>query len=180
MSLRGDADSVEIRAVLAVDGEGGADPEGRVAAAAIADLLGRTVAVSRPFDAPADRAAAEASARAALEAADTLPVGGPVVLAARLPVYRMLGTLHQLRDAPQLAATLLEPLLASRPDVRREHLATLRAFLVGGVGEAATALGIHRNTATYRLRRITALTGWDLGDPDLRLALLIALRFVQD
>ena len=54
---------------------------------------------------------------------------------------------------------------------------------VGGyraVGEAGTALGIHRNTATYRLRRIEQLTGWDLGDPDLRLALLVALRLVQD
>jgi hypothetical protein len=191
MSLRGDADSVEIRAVLAVDPAGGADPEGRGAARAIAELLGRAVAVSRPFEAATDRAAAEASARAALEAADALPgagagvrggsgtAGGPVVLAARLPVYRILGTLHQVREAPQLSATLLEPLLASRPDVREEHLATLRAFLDGGVGGAATTLGIHRNTATYRLRRIAILTGWDLADPELRLALQIALRFVQ-
>ncbi|HXG26868.1 MAG TPA: helix-turn-helix domain-containing protein, partial [Candidatus Binatia bacterium] len=181
MSLRGDADSLEVRAVLAVDPPGGADPTGQVAAAAIADLLGRTVAISRPFTTPGERPAAEAQARSALEAAEALPTAAPVVLAARLPIYRILGALHHIGDAPGLARAVLEPLLASRPDVRREHLATLRAYLAGGgVGETAIALGIHRNTATYRLRRIEALTSWDLADPDLRLALAIALRFVHD
>jgi DNA-binding PucR family transcriptional regulator len=92
-----------------------------------------------------------------------------------------LGALHHLGDGPRLAHAVLEPLLGSRPDVRREHLATLQAYLDGGgIGEAATTLGIHRNTVTYRLRRIEALTGWDLTDADLRLALLLALRLVQD
>ena len=181
MSLRGDADSLEVRIVLAVDPPGGADPEGRGAAGAIAELLGRTVAVSRPFGTPGDRPAAEGQARAALDVADSLPDSGQVVVASRLPVYRMLGALHHVVDGPALARAVLEPLLASRPDVRREHLATLRTYLDrGGVGEAATALGIHRNTATYRLRRIEAMTGWDLSDPDLRLALSLALRFVHD
>ena len=103
------------------------------------------------------------------------------MLAARLPIYRMLGALHHIGDASRLAAAILQPLLASRTDVRREHLATLRAYLErGGVGEAAAALAIHRNTAAYRLRRIEELTGWDLADPDVRLALGVALRVVQD
>jgi hypothetical protein len=181
MSLRGDADSLEVRLVLAVDAPGGQDAEGRIAAGAVADLLGRTVAISRPFGATSDRPAAEAEARAALQAAETLPDVGPVALAARLPIYRMLGAMHQMGDAPRLAAAILEPLLASRPDVRREHLATLRAYLeLGGVGEAAAALAIHRNTAAYRLRRIEELTGWALADPDMRLAIGIALRVVHD
>jgi hypothetical protein len=181
MSLRGDADSIEVRAVLAVDPPGGPDPDGRSAATGIADLLGRVVALSKPFTAPSERPAAEAEARATLEAAERLPAPAPVVVAARLAAYRMLGALHQLGDGPRLAAAVLEPLLGSRPDVRREHLSTLAAYLErGGVGEAATALGIHRNTATYRLRRIESLAGWDLTDPDLRLALLLALRLVQD
>ena len=181
MSLRGDANSLEVRIVLAVDPRGGADPEGRLAAGAIAELLGRTVAVSRPFGSPGDRPAAEGEARAALDVAESLADAGPVALASRLPLYRMLGALHHVADGPALARAVLEPLLASRPDVRREHLATLRTYLDrGGVGEAATALGIHRNTATYRLRRIEAVTGWDLSDADLRLALTVALRFVHD
>lgn len=181
MSLRGDADSIEVRAVLAVDPVGGPDPDGRIAATGIAGVVGRVVALSRPFGSPSERAAAEAEARATLEAAERLSVPGNVVVAARLAMYRMLGALHQLGEGTRLAAAVLAPLLAGRPDVRREHLATLEAYLGrGGVGEAATALGVHRNTATYRLRRIEELTGWDLGDPDVRLALLAALRLVQD
>lgn len=181
MSLRGDADSIEIRAILAVDPGGGADPHGRITATAIARLAGRVVALSRPFASPSERPAAEAEARATLEAAEQLTSSGDVVMAARLPTYRMLGALHHLADGPRLAQAILEPLLVGRRDVQREHLATLGAYLErGGVGEAAIALGIHRNTATYRLRRIEAVTGWDLADPDLRLALLVALRVVQD
>ena len=181
IALRGDADSLEIRAVIAVDPPGGTDPEGRAIATRVAAFLGRIVAVSRAFTSAADRPAAEAEARAVLDAAEVLPGAGPVVHAARLPVYRILGGLHHLGEGERLAHTLLEPLLAGRPDVRQEHLATLRSVLDrGGAGEAATMLGVHRNTIAYRLRRIEAVTGWDLADPELRLALSIALRLVQD
>ncbi len=62
----------------------------------------------------------------------------------------------------------------------RERLATLRAVLDHGTGgEAASALGIHRNTLAYRVRNLEALTGWDLADPDLRLALAVSVRIVQ-
>jgi len=82
---------------------------------------------------------------------------------------------------PSTARALLEPLLGGRPDVRREHLATLRAILDGGgLAGAAGALGVHRNTVAYRIGRIEDLTGWDLADPELRLVLSVALRFVQD
>jgi hypothetical protein len=181
LALRGDADSLEVRAVLAVDPPGGPDPEARVIAARIAAFLGRTVALSRPFDSAADRPAAEADARAVLEAAEAFPGAGPVVQAARLPVYRLLSAVHNLRDGERLARALLQPLLRGRPDVRREHLATLRAILDGGgVADAAGVLGVHRNTIAYRIGRIEDLTGWDLADPELRLALSVAIRVVQD
>jgi DNA-binding PucR family transcriptional regulator len=92
-----------------------------------------------------------------------------------------LGALHNLPDGERLARALLEPLLTGRADIRREHLATLRALLDhGGVNEAAAALGVHRNTIAYRVRRIEALTGWRLSDPEIRLPLAVALRLVQD
>jgi purine catabolism regulator len=129
----------------------------------------------------AERPAAEAEARETLQSAERLSTLPPVARAARRPAYRLLGDLHNLPDGALHARELLRPLLEGRPDVRGEHLATLRAVLDrGGVNEAAAALGVHRNTVAYRLRRIEALTGWRLSDPELRLPLAIAVRLVHD
>jgi PucR family transcriptional regulator, purine catabolism regulatory protein len=177
MSLRGDADSLELRAVIAVEPD---DPDATLIASRVAASLRRPVALSRPFTQPADRPAAEAAARATLEAVETLSPPAIVARADRLPAYRLLGNLHNVPDGARLARSLLEPLLKGRADVRREHLDTLRAVLDHpGLAEAAAALGVHRNTIAYRVRRIEAVTGWRLADPELRLPLAVALRLVQ-
>jgi hypothetical protein len=178
LSLRGDVQSVELRIVAAVDA---ADPDGVTLARRIGHLLGRVVAVSRPFAEPAARSAAEADARATLEAAEGLGEPPAIARADRLPAYRLLGNLHNLPDGARQARALLAPLLQGRPDVRRERLATLRAVLdQPGLAEAADALGVHRNTIAYRVRRIEEATGWRLADAELRLPLALALRLVQD
>ncbi len=179
--LRGDAESLEIRAVLAADA---ADPGGLALAGRIADFLSRLVAVSRPFERPSERAVAEAEARATLEAAEALEaVGsppGPIARAERLAAYRLLSALHNVPEGRRHARALLAPLLVGRPASVRERLATLRAVLESsGPAEAAARLGVHRNTVAYRLRRIEALAGWSPGDPDLRLALAVAVYLVQ-
>lgn len=183
LALRGDAESLELRAVLAAGAE---DPGGLAMAARIAALLGRSVAVSRPFHAPGDRPLAEAEARSTLEAVEGLAdadpsIGGVLVARAdRQAAYRLLGGLHNVPDGTRHARALLEPLLVGRPEVVAERLATLRAVLEApGMAEAADALGIHRNTLAYRLRRIEALTGWRPTDPELRLPLAMAVRLVQ-
>jgi len=185
MALRGDADSLEVRAVLAASAAAGQplgdDPASHPLAGRIASILDRPVALSKPFTAPGDRPAAEAEARATLEAALALAEPPRVARASWLAAYRLLGVVHNLPEGGRLARALLEPILAGRADVRREHIATLRAVLDhGGVNEAAAALGVHRNTVAYRLRRIERLTGWRLADPDLRLPLALAVRLVQD
>jgi PucR family transcriptional regulator, purine catabolism regulatory protein len=178
LALRGDALSVELRIVAALDG---ADPDGVAIGGRIGAFLGRLVAVSRPFSDPAGRSAAEADARATLEAAEGLASPPPIARADRLPAYRMLGNLHNLPDGTRQARALLAPLLRGRPDVRRERLETLRAVLdQHGLAEAAEALGVHRNTIAYRVRRIEEATGWQLADPELRFPLALALRLVQD
>jgi PucR C-terminal helix-turn-helix domain len=178
LSLRGDVQSVELRIVAAIDA---ADADGSAIGARIAALLGRHVAVSRPFDSYGGRSSAEADARATLEAVEAMTNPPIVARADRLPAYRLLGSLHNLPDGQRQARALLAPLLRGRADVRRERLATLRAVLEQpGLAEAAAALGVHRNTVAYRLRRIEATTGWRLADPDLRLPLAMALSLVQD
>jgi purine catabolism regulator len=198
LALRGDLDSLEFRLVVATaagpttaatDPAGGAG-DGRDATAPdsgddltgrIAGLLQRTVAVSRPFRSAGERPTAEAEARATLEAALALPEAPAVARGDRLAAYRLMGAMHNVPDGQRLAAAILAPLLTGRPDVRRERLQTLRAVLErGGVNEAAEALGVHRNTIAYRLRRIEAVTGWRLTDPELRLPLSLAVRIVQE
>jgi len=177
LALRGDLDSLEFRLVVAARGSA-ADLE---LPSRIATVLARPIAVSRPFAAAADRPTAEAEARSTLEASLALPEPPSVARADRLPAYRLMGALHNLPDGPRLAAAILAPVLTGRADVQRERLQTLRAVLErGGINEAAAALGVHRNTVAYRLRRIEAITGWRLTDAELRLPLAVALRIVQD
>jgi len=178
MTLRGDVQSVEVRVVAAAAED---DPAGLVLAGRVAALLGRTAAVSRSFRDAAGRSAAEAGARATLEAAERLMDPPAVARAERLPAYRLLGNLHNLPEGERQARALLEPLLVGRSAVVRERLATLRALLdQPGLSETASVLGVHRNTIAYRIRRIEALTGWQLADPELRFPLALALRFVHD
>ncbi|HET9346856.1 MAG TPA: helix-turn-helix domain-containing protein [Candidatus Limnocylindrales bacterium] len=175
--LRGTAESLELRMVAAAPSD---DPEALAVASRLAEFLGRTVALSRPFDEPGGRPVAEAAARVTLEAATQLRPPPVVARADRLPAYQLLGNLRNLPDGARQAAELLAPILVGRADVQRERLDTLRAVLgSASLAEAATMLGVHRNTIAYRVTRLEAVTGWDLSDPDLRLALALASRLVH-
>ncbi len=183
LRLRGDAGSLELRLVVAATP---ADPLGLLTAARVAEILARPIAVSRPFERAEERPLAEQEARTTLEAiAATGPgagaTGGGVVRADRLPAYRLLGGLHNLPDGTRQAQQLLAPLLVGRPAAQRQRLATLRAVLERpGLAEAASALGIHRNTLAYRVARMEALAGWRLDDPEMRFVLALAVRLVQE
>lgn len=110
-------------------------------------------------------------ARAALEVALRLDRFGTVVAYAQvLPEV----LLTQNRPA---TASLVRSRLGPLRD-RPELLATLHAWLEGGLSVRATArrLAVHDNTVTYRLDRITRLTGRDPRDPAHLLDLALALR----
>jgi purine catabolism regulator len=59
-----------------------------------------------------------------------------------------------------------------------EYIETLEGFFGcnGNHARAAEVLHLHRNTLLYRLERIEALTGRDLGDPETRLSMQLALK----
>ena len=142
--------------------------------------------MSRPFSDPAARPAAEAEARAALESLERRVGGRPgsggaqLVRAELLPAHRLLGAVATIPDARRHALDLLAPLLVGTETSQRQRIETLRAVLdTAGSSEASNSLGVHRNTTAYRLRRIEELTGWDLREPDLRLALALALRILD-
>lgn len=139
--------------------------------AVLTDLLDGPVGISDPAD-HTGLAAALAQAERAREAARSR--GGGPVRAAELP-----GGLLGLADTPagtRMAEELLAPLLAERSGA--DLLASLRAYLAasGRWDAAAEALGVHRHTLRYRMRRIRELLPADLDDPDVRAELWISLR----
>ena len=147
----------------------------------LATFLDRTVAVSRPFHEPGARPAAEAAARATLEAAEQLPAPPRVVRASRLPAYLLLGNVRNLPDGVRQARELLAPILVGRDETQRERLDTLAAVLSSpSLADAAARLGVHRNTIAYRVQRLEARGDWDLSDPELRVALMLAVRVMQN
>ena len=80
--------------------------------------------------------------------------------------------------AERLAARRLAPLDGLSPKARRRMEATALAYVreQGNAAAMARALGVHAQTARYRLARLRELIGEDLDDPDARFELELALR----
>ncbi|MEU5849346.1 PucR family transcriptional regulator [Saccharopolyspora shandongensis] len=79
---------------------------------------------------------------------------------------------EELRDGPVQALTSYDA------DHHSQLVATLSAYLdaFGDVARTAQAMHVHPNTLRYRLRRITEVSGLDLSNPDVRLAVGLQLR----
>ncbi|HEU5348087.1 MAG TPA: helix-turn-helix domain-containing protein [Ktedonobacterales bacterium] len=121
--------------------------------------------------------------RSATEAQDTARLGllvvgpGHIARTADLGVYRLLLALRKSGDLQPFVERELAPLRNSPR--KEEHLIeTLEVYLScnGNLSEAARRLHLHRNSLLYRLHHIRDLLGHDLEDPDLRLALQLALK----
>jgi DNA-binding PucR family transcriptional regulator len=92
--------------------------------------------------------------------------------------------LRELARSPELApfAGLVRP-LAEHDRARRSDLVrTLRAYFAAGsnASEAADRMFLHRNSMLYRLERIGKLTGLDLKDPRVALALQLGLLAIEE
>jgi hypothetical protein len=96
---------------------------------------------------------------------------------AGLGVLRLLSFADPDALARTLADARAQRLLDGDPDLLR----TARTYLdlAGNVQRTAAALAIHRQTLYHRLRRITALTGYDLDDGDDRLMLHLILKLAD-
>lgn len=121
--------------------------------------------------------------RSATEARDAARLGrlilGPrhVARPTDLGVYKLL---LALRDSGELAEFVERTLAPLRADSRTGDILieTLDAFFAcnGNVSRAKEILHLHRNSLIYRLARAHALLGHDLDDPELRLALQLAIK----
>ena len=67
-------------------------------------------------------------------------------------------------------------------DEGTEYIRTLRALLSHAFNqlETAEALGIHRTTLAYRLRRVQELTGLQLDDPRQAFHTAVSLKLMRD
>lgn len=152
----------------------GLDPEAVAARAADALLAQHPDGVRAGVSAAVPTTAADRGWRQADAALRSASGTGVVVRAwDRLGVHRLLA----LADPATLQEVVVDPraraLLAADPELVR----TARTYLdlAGSAQRTAAALSIHRQTLYHRLRRIGAVSGYDLDDGADRLALHLAL-----
>ena len=77
--------------------------------------------------------------------------------------------------------TLVEPLQEHDRTRRSDLILTLKTYFAtgGNASEAADRLFLHRNSMLYRLERIQKLTGLDLKDHRVALALQLGLLAIE-
>ncbi len=128
-----------------------------------------------------DAALSFVRARAALALASASPellaAPGAALISARDHAGRLLLAADRLLAA-EFAATQLAPLAALSPRSSARLRATLAAWLdeQGRLGPAAARLGVHPQTARYRIARLRELFGGAMDDPEQRFWLALALR----
>src|SRR5829696_2764133 len=166
----------------ALDGVGCAiipDPDGpgRRAETDLAVERAKLRAVLGPTVSPGALGTSWSLARATLRAVEA----GAIEAAALLRVEDALTELLLFENAAlveRLAARRLAALDALTPKARRRMEETALAYVQqqGNAAAMARALGLHAQTARYRLSRLRELLGDGLGDPDGRFELELALR----
>ncbi|MBX3000238.1 MAG: helix-turn-helix domain-containing protein [Caldilineaceae bacterium] len=102
----------------------------------------------------------------------------PVTYFGDLGLYQLLTALGGNPEAARFFRKTVRPLLDHDENRNAELVETLEAFFAchGNLSQTAARLHIHRNTLTYRLERISAITRLDLDDPDARFSLQLALK----
>jgi DNA-binding PucR family transcriptional regulator len=98
-----------------------------------------------------------------------------------LGIYRLLCTIGDMQQLMSFARDVLGPLLDYDTEHRTELVRTLSVYLQhhGSHKQSARMLHLHTNTVAYRVARIKALTGLDLGDADDRLVAHVAAKIIE-
>ena len=98
-----------------------------------------------------------------------------------LGVYQLLGQLDNIPAVSSFCDLVIGPLVDYDREHRSNLVQTIEQYFKhhGNVSQTAEALFIHRNTLLYRIERIQDLTGHELSQSDMRLALHLALKLWQ-
>ncbi|MHB8624974.1 MAG: helix-turn-helix domain-containing protein [Aggregatilineales bacterium] len=95
-----------------------------------------------------------------------------------LGIYTFLAHPDYREDLLALRDSTIGSLIGYEEKQRADLLLTLEAFFQahGNHTQTADLLNVHRNTLSYRMNRIAEITGLDLNQPDVRLAVHMALK----
>ena len=95
-----------------------------------------------------------------------------------MPLYRLFSELAASQQLERFYRDTLGALERYDQSYGSDLLSTLETFFYHNANslQAARALGIHRNTMSYRLQRIADIIQRDLSSPENRLALQLALK----
>ena len=98
-----------------------------------------------------------------------------------LGIYQMLTQIEHLPEVQAFARQIIGPLADYDRRHRGSLVETIDAYFNhhANASQTAESLFIHRNTLLYRLDRIQELTGQDINQADMRLALHLALKLWQ-
>ncbi len=139
-----------------------------------------SISLSHPLDTVVEAPAGVREARFALDLRRRGAIHHRVISCSSVDDLGVYSLLFPLWGSPALEtfrSTLLGQLEAYDRRRKSKLITTLEAYLTvgGALSEAAEIVGIHRNTLSYRLQRISELTGRNLSDPHERLLLQVAL-----
>jgi sugar diacid utilization regulator len=140
-----------------------------------------TAGLSGTCQEPVEIARAYAQARRTIETARRLGRRGQVVAFEDLGIHRLLLEVPDLGELRAFAEEVLGPLAAHERKHRSGYLRTLAIYFRenGSLQRAARELQVHPNTVTYRLNRVEALTGLELGRYQDRLMAQVALEIME-
>jgi purine catabolism regulator len=137
--------------------------------------------ISGPSLTLSDWPAAYEQALQAMALGERLKLNNQFVEFNSLGIYRLLYDLEELPQVRLFTDEIMLPLAEYDAQNRGSLVKTVEAYFDhhGNISQTAESLFVHRNTLLYRMERIQELTGLQLDQANMRLALHLALKMWQ-
>jgi purine catabolism regulator len=117
----------------------------------------------------------------AMQLGERLKLTNQFVEFGSLGIYRLLYDLEEQLEVRQFTDEIMRPLIEYDAQNRGSLVKTVEAYFDhhGNISQTAESLFVHRNTLLYRMERIEELTGINLDQSNMRLALHLSLKLWQ-
>ena len=147
------------------------------------EFPGNTVigGISGPAKTLAEWPAMYDQALQAMQLGERLKLTDQFVEFGSLGIYTLLYDLEDQPEVRQFADEIMRPLVEYDAHNRGSLVKTVEAYFLhhGNISQTAESLFVHRNTLLYRMERIEELTGLNLDQANMRLALHLSLKLWQ-